>query len=477
SSITAYNQSENTNGYDVSARLVPLDTPTLDIFNSQVEDISQEFRVLSPRDRDFRWLAGVYYYNEEAGDGFDAGGTFDPSGTDPERAGLKRLYDSGDSVENMAVFAMLEYDLTDRFTMTFEGRWQEDKITSTDEVIDDSLAGTGIRAPYENEQEATFTEFLPRITARYALSNDMNLYGSVAKGNKPGGFNDLPPESNFFDPDVYQEFVAQYNTFDEESVISYELGLKGQSNRGRFGYNVAAYYLDWQDQQLTQSQPYQLAPTGTTGTTVPLIVNAGESEIKGIELELNGAPTDWLSYRLGYAWADAEFTDFYDENTEELLDTDGLPSSDPNDVDGPNGQVAGNKIPQTPEHMANASATLTFPIGTSAIDWFVRADYGYESKRYVQVHNLAWAGDSHLLNLRAGLTGDRWSVTVFYDNALDDDTPLVVTRLLDFTRPLLIPDPVRNFVFLQNRRLTFFRDFTIAAPRKPAFGMSVSYQF
>ncbi|MGJ3230422.1 MAG: TonB-dependent receptor [Oceanicaulis sp.] len=465
-SITAYNTSRNQNGYDNT--LTPSTDPNFSIAGSSVSDFSQQFRVLSPQDRRFRWLAGVYYYMEEDGDGFDASGDYSAR---PD----KELFHSGDSVENRAVFAMIEADLTDRLTVSAEGRYQEDEITATDEVL--GAAGSNTRPDPVNARSTTYTAFLPRVTGRYRINDTMNLFGSIAQGNKPGGFNDIPAASEFFDPQDFTEFQDLYNSFDEETVRSYEIGIKGFLFDGSAQYSAAAYHLDWSDQQLTQSQPYLTASSGgTTGTTTPFVVNAGESVVRGFELELFGTLGDRFDYRLGYALADTEIQDFYDENTEELFDTDGLPSSDPADVDGPNGQVAGNALPQTPEHMFNASGTYRWAVSSTA-DWFVRADYAYESKRWVQVHNLAHTGESHNLNLRTGLETGDWTFTLFWNNALDDDTPLVVTRLLDFDRTLLIPDPVRSFIFLPNRRFTFYRDFTISAPRQSQVGATVRYRF
>ena len=465
-SITSYNTSRNQNGYDNT--LAPSNDPSFSIAGSSVSDLSQQFRVLSPQDRRFRWLAGVYYYLEEDGDGFDASGQFSA------RPG-QELFNSGDSIENRAIFAMVEADVTERLTVSAEARYQEDEITATDEVL--GVADSGNRPAAVNERSTTYSSFLPRFTARYEINADMNLFASIAQGNKPGGFNDIPAQTQFFDPQDFTEFQSLYDTFDEESVWSYEIGVKGFVFGGAAQYSAAVYYLDWSDQQLTQSQPYLTASSGgATGTTTPFVVNAGQSEVRGLELELFGSLSDNFDYRLGYAYSDTEIVDFYDENTEELFDTDGLPSSDPADVDGPNGQVAGNDLPQTPEHMFNASGSYRWAVSQNA-DWFVRADYGYESKRWVQVHNLAHTGASHNLNLRTGLETGDWTFTLFWNNALNDDTPLVVTRLLDFDRTLLIPDPVRSFIFLPNRRFTFYRDFTVSAPRQSQIGATVRYRF
>lgn len=478
-SISAYNVSENQNGFDNS--LVPTDEPLLTINGSKVKDFSQELRVTSPQDKRLRGFAGFYYYREKDGEGFNVETDMD----EPEFGSIFR-FDSGDGVRNWAFFVHGEFDITERLTLTAEGRYQEDKIIATD---DDDGETTEV-TPFTNERTATFSSFLPRFSLKFQVNENFNVYGSVARGNKPGGFNDLPSDAMEADLEFFR--MRGFETFDEEKVWSYEIGAKGVSDDGRFNASGALFYLDWTSQQLTQSEPYER--TNGTFTTVPFLVNAGASEIKGLELEVAGRPVDWFDFRVTYAYVDGEFTDFYDTNTEEILDTDGEPSfldteqqvPNPADVDGPNGQVAGNKLAQTPTHQFTISNTLRFPLGnignwanadSGDVNWFLRSDMSIESKRFVQVHNLAHTGDSYNWNLRTGIETDSWTLTFFVNNVLEDRTPLVVTRLVDFNRPLLIPDPVRSFIFLPNARFTFFRDFTIGVPRQRQFGATLNLKF
>jgi hypothetical protein len=60
---------------------------------------------------------------------------------------------------------------------------------------------------------------------------------------------------------------------------------------------------------------------------------------------------------------------------------------------------------------------------------------------------------------------------------LNDETPLVGTRLFDFNRTLLVPDPVRSFASLQRTTLTFYRDFIVSSPRRRQFGLMANYKF
>ena len=61
---------------------------------------------------------------------------------------------------------------------------------------------------------------------------------------------------------------------------------------------------------------------------------------------------------------------------------------------------------------------------------------------------------------------------MFARNLLNDKTPLVVTRLLDFNRPLSRVNPLTGTF-----GTSFFRDFAVSAPRKQQFGVTFAYNF
>ena len=455
-SISAFNRTASVVGQDNT--LLPSTNPSLTISRNSLEDMSQELRVQSPQEARLRGLAGAYLYNEDSRTGF----TFDiPSRTE-------RRFGTGDGVRNRAIFALVEWEALDRLTLTAEGRYQWETVRDTQET-----PGTATGSPSVpiNPREAKFKTFLPRLTARYEVTPRINVYASAALGNKPGGFNNFPSDAR---PADIESFRAQgFGTFDEEKAWSYEIGSRGRV--GRLNYGLAGFYVDWSGQQLTRSEPYTRI-NGTLNTT-PFLVNAGETEIKGFEAELSGNVATGLFVRLGYSYTDARFKRFYDETTEEIFDTDGrparLPNGQPNpaNTDGDSGDVSGNRLPQTPVHMLNASMEASRPIN-SALNLFFRGDMGYESKRYVQVDNLAWAGDSYNLNLSTGLEGESWRFALWVENALDDETPAVVSRLVDFGRPLFVPNTLAA-----GNRLTFYRDFTISAPRRRQLGATFSYRF
>ncbi len=455
-SVTALNRNNSITGQDNT--LLPSATPAFAVDQSKTKDWSQEVRFSTPSDRSVRALFGSYYYREHTIGGFQYTNT----------APTRRPFASDDGVASRSVFGMVEADVAARLTLSAEARYQKETIFGSTEV----LGTQGSPAPDPTGQRvAKFDAFLPRMTARYEINDDVNVYATAAKGNKPGGFNAFPVDASAAD---IASFTAQgFDLFDEESAWSYELGTKGRF--GRLNFALSGFYTDWKSQQLSRGESY----TRLNGTpnSVVFIQNAGESRIKGFEVELNGNVTRNFYARAAYTFVDARFTDFYDDTTEEIYDTDGRRvfnndgSRNPLDVDGPaGGDLKGKFLPQTPKHQFIVTGQYTVPLASGGI--VARADLAYESKRYSQVDNLNWAGDSYNLNLSLGYEGERFSLTFFVRNALQDRTPLVVTRLLDFNRPINRINP-----FTGLNQLSFFRDFAVSGPRKRQFGLTAQYKF
>lgn len=457
-STTAFNTNKSTTGQDNT--LLPSANPSFLIEQVRNRDFSQEMRLTTPQDKRVRGLVGVYYYSENRGEGFQVSNT---------NTNVRPI-DYDDGIRNRSIFALIEGDLTDSVTLSAEGRYQKEKIIGSTGVL--GAPGQPAPAPIA-VREAKFTAFLPRVTLRWEVNPDLTLHASAAKGNKPGGFNGYPADISAADSTFFNS--QGFDLFDEESAWSYEVGAKGRVG-GWVNYSVAAFYTDWNKQQLSRGESYTRL-NGTPNSAV-IIQNAGESEIKGLEFDLSGRPVDWLFVRAAYTYVDAKFTRFFDDTTQEIYDTDGRPAflrggvRNPLDVDTTDGgDVSGNRLPQTPQHQFILTGEVNKPINDE-YEFTARADLSYESKRYSQVDNLNWAGDSFNLNGSVGIRRGNWDFSIFGRNLLEDKTPLVVTRLLDFNKLLVRVNPLTGL-----NQTTFFRDFSISAPRKRQIGASASYKF
>jgi outer membrane receptor protein involved in Fe transport len=383
------------------------------------------------------------------------------------------------TLENQALFAMLEFDITDRLTTSFEVRSAREKITASSVVFapnvlagntaipcnkDEERAGvatcsatsksilyqygvdgalgygfaTGDGLPFLSndfatlDREETFRSISPRFTAKYAATDDTNVYMVIATGSKPGGFNDIEVAGLGLD------------SYDEESVLSYELGVKSSLFDGRMRLNAAIYHNTIEDYQLTESV------VANNSESVSVIKNAGKVRVQGVEMDVIYAleSIDGLTLNANYAFADSSFLEGTDINEGKLLDVlddgrvncslngglgaDGEPCLDTADNIVP-GSIVGRALPNAAKHMANLGANYMVDM-SDAWTMIFNVNASYESKKYVQVHNLAWTGARTIVGASVALESENIRLSLWGKNLTDDDTPLSVSRFADETK-------------------------------------------
>lgn len=400
----------------------------------RVEEIDQyewstEARLDTPVENSVRGTIGAFYYERE-------------------NASFRRFPESTiiiadfgtTTTENWAIFGAVETDLGDAFTARAELRYSEDTI--------------GLIPAAGDQIENTFKSVTPRFTLDYKATDDVLIYGVVAKGNKPGFINSDPA------------LPADLLFADEESAWNYEIGAKTSLLGGALQLNVAAYYIDWKQQQLSNSVFIDNVPSS-------VVTNAGSTEVKGVEIDTRWQASDNLQLGISYAYSDAELTNFCDP-----IQGGELTGFDCENESGvPGGQTAGNQIPNSPKHHFTASIDYSQPIAGGDHEWFVRGDFSYISKKYAQVHNLAHTGERKLLNLKTGLAKqDSWRLTFFVNNVLNDKTPSTVVRYADLVNGNFGPqaDPAQDNVA---GTTPFERAFLFPLVESRQFGITASFDF
>ena len=360
--------------------------------DSEREEWSTELRLDSPQDQKFRYLIGAYIYER------DRTRIQRVPGTETITRDFGR-----ETVENRAVFGAVEFDIGEAWTARLEMRYQSDDIGL--------LQANGVQL------DETFTSTMPRLTVDYRMSQNSMLYFIAAKGNKPGVFNTNPilPE--------------EAKLADEEEAWNYEVGTKWDSADGRSRANAAVFFIDWKNQQLSNS-------ILVGGIPVSFISNAGKTEVWGVELEGTRLLTDRWELNGSFGYNNAEFTENCDPVQGSQLT--GFDCVSPTGIQG--GDVSGNQTPNSPATQLALGTNYTFSL-TGSTNLVLRADYSYRSKVYAQVHNLAYTSDRHLLNLRAAFQADKWTITLFADNVLDNRSPSTVVRFADLGNLNIGPNP------------------------------------
>jgi len=356
----------------------------------EFENTSHQLRIVSPEDRGIRWLAGLYYFEEE-NTNFRVDNFVDLNSHTGSIMGVDKIQDRGeDKLENIAIFGQFEFDFFDNWNLSLEGRLQEETIEKPLcpdcrlESYGDAI-GQGLK---ESE-----TEFLPRATLTWQPGDSQTYYVLYSEGTKSARFNTSEP-NNF--PGDFADFVY----VKPEELRNYEFGAKNGFWDDRLRTSFALFLMQVEDQQ--QSAQLQ-------DTTLSFTQNVSESTVKGFEIEAFAAFSEKVTANLGIGYADHRY------------DTDFVPgsSSDRRIVNGES--LVGKTSPGVPKTTINGGVEYSTPVATS-YRFLARVDFTYRDKQYVDLANRAWVGDSTQWNLMGEFGSEVWTVSLFAFNVGDDKT-------------------------------------------------------
>lgn len=407
------------------------------------KDYSFEVRLASKGEQPLRWLAGLYYLNidREVGvnTGIDRGFGIIPSlyTTDARNPTEQLAHDQFDT-DVYAVFGQLAYDLTDTVETSLALRYDREErdvrslvpegATSlyidtcgdgpTPSPINPGLCDTGSIAP----QSDTFDQLEPKLSITWDAMDNITAYASAGVGFKSGGFNnqgsaatvDLFINDPLLGPGA--PFEGEYapvnidDSYRKETSWSYEAGVKTQWLDDRLRAEMAVYHVDVDDMQFFEFI------VGGFGL-LRVVSNIDSVKIDGAELSLNFAATDWLSL---YAGANVLNT--------EIKKNAARPDT------------VGNESPYTPDYTWSAGAQVQYPLSAD-YDFVGSVDMSGVGETWFHVvqnndrptifslsfpldaanYSVAKRDPYQLVNLRAGISGDRWSLVGFIKNAFDEN--------------------------------------------------------
>ena len=300
-SITAYREDDTDSVIDFDG-LEVMDFDAQVIYEN--EQTSQEFQLLWTED-DFNAVLGFYYLDAEASNDFDVVLAQLVPGL-----GLTAYTGGSVDTEAWSVFGDITYDFNERWSVSVGGRYTEDERDA--DVFRASYLGIG--SPFFGNDDAslnqitsdyvgneTYDNFSPRINVMYRLNDDAHIYGGYSQGWKAGSFD--PRGANFATPQVEEGF-------DEETLDSFELGLKADWMDGRLRTNVAVFYSEYDDMQIPGSVGVDTDGDGVNDDFVGTVTNAGEAEISGLEFEGSFAVTENLTAQMALSLLDAEINEW-----------------------------------------------------------------------------------------------------------------------------------------------------------------------
>lgn len=335
---------------------------------------TQEMRLQSPETQALEWRAGVFYTREHSHN-FQHLGSFDASTGEP--IALPQLADIGVGpaiFTEWAAYADLTWHATPKLSVLVGARYTQDR-TSYTQIGDGLLAGTTHFTIRGSDSPTTFL-----FNPSYRFSDDMMGYARVASGFRPGGPNvGVPPG------------LGAPLTFGPDKLVSYELGFKSTVLDRRMTFDLAAFYIDWSQIQLTVS-------AGGFG----FLGNGGKAKSKGVEAAWQFAPIHGLLLSANATWTDPKLA----ADTQEGLFG-----------------YKGDRLPYVPKWNASLGVDYDFPLA-SGWSGFVGGSYRFVGSRVSDFRAVpgprkgvpSYDG----IDLRAGVNYGNWTIKAYVKNLTDE---------------------------------------------------------
>jgi iron complex outermembrane recepter protein len=336
--------------------IFPTSHDLLDDYIVDSSILNQELRASSISDGAWRWTLGAFYKDRKIDQLI---GRY-LSGTPTEVTfGPISFSDIQDS-QSWAVFGDTSYAVTERLELGVGMRYFEDERNFFD--------GT-------TTQSGSFDSLSPRLYVNFDLTQDIKTYGSVAKGFRSGGFNTLgQPE------------------FEPETIWSYELGTKISLLDGRLNAELAVFYSDYKEFQVTGV---------VKGSPQAITSNGGDAEIKGLDASLVWQATENLMLGFSGNYVDSKVVALNVASATHVVD---------------------DSLDYVSKYSATLSATQNFEWGARA--GFARLDYNYQDRMFLSNRRLGVFGSSDIitmLNFNVELAlNEAISIGFFGKNLLDE---------------------------------------------------------
>ena len=243
--------------------------------HTNLKKFTQEVRI-SSQSHLLDWLVGGYYTNEKGLILQDFAavepGTFTPLDL-PFELGHAQL-DS--KYRELAGFADATVHLMPQFDVELGGRYSHNKQKSHQATSGVLAAGPEL---FGHSSENVFTY---SAAPKYKLSPNATIYARVAKGFRPGGPNVLPPGA-----------PAELGSYESDSLVSYEAGVKAQTPDHRFSIDAAAFHINWKNIQLfAVISGFGVNANGSTARSDGFEFTATALPVPGLSLSANGAYTN-----------------------------------------------------------------------------------------------------------------------------------------------------------------------------------------
>jgi iron complex outermembrane recepter protein len=332
-------------------------------------------------------------------------------------------------LKQTAVFGEATVPVGERLDLTGGIRYY--KFDEQRDQIFDGIFGQGANGQAQIQPGATKAHGVaPRFIASYKASDAVTFNAQASRGFRLGGIND-PLNFSLCTPQDRTVFSG-HDSWKDEKVWNYEVGVKAQSSHSTF--NLSAFDMEVTDLQLTVT-------AGSCSSR--LILNAPKSRSQGVEAEITLAPDEHWDFAVSAALNNGKLESDLKDGSGNII----------------SGIKSGNRLPAVPQVQGSGAATYGWLLAAGSRA-FISGSYSYNGSRFTLIDDEApGAGSVNLLsfqqsggktiggpltqstftynpklpgyslvNLRVGLTRERWEAAVFATNVTDTRAFLALDR-------------------------------------------------
>ncbi|MBN7796351.1 TonB-dependent receptor [Parahaliea mediterranea] len=360
--------------------------------NRANEQLSAELRFASNFDGPLQMIVGAFYQERDTSS--TSIGYFVDTDTGLVPSSPTSFFDNRAETEfsNEALFGEFTYQVTDKLELLAGVRaFRIDTWSQANEVETPFGEPVGLKEPLDSEGDDVIYKF----QASYRFTDDILTYLVYSEGFREGDANVINLKTAGGAP-VPGGYAPDF-------VDNIEFGWKSDWLDGQLRLNGAVYAMQWQDIQvalLDQTQAFEY------------IINAGEAELLGVELEsvIRPRALPGFTVRLNANYSEQELTE----------DTPGYTAGDMT------AGRDGDRLPDTSPFSAGVVLEQQFDLG--GYDAYASVDASYVgtalttfSKRSADAREY---GDYVLAGARLGMYLDNWEAALYVTNIADVREPV-----------------------------------------------------
>ena len=288
-------------------------------------------------------------------------------------------------IESWAAFGQSTWTpniLDDRLDLTLGLRYTDDKRDAkrTNDGLLWNSYGPGASSSDKDKVDYT-------AVADYSWNDNLSTYVKVATGFRSGGSSRNGLDFN--------------QAFDQETVLSYELGWKSQLMDNHLRLNAAAFYMEVDDIIL------DYLPDPVNNPQFVEVFNSGNADIYGVEVDLEAALTERFLVSFNYAYLDYNINDAIFPDGSDRTDT--------------------TELVWAPESAFAVSTDYNLPVSAGEVQFHL--DYSWQAEQYALANTgfgKVQVGSYGLLNGRLSLAdvklfGADWQFALWGKNLANRD--------------------------------------------------------